>query len=100
MIRDVLLQGHQTESHIKLKKREFHTQQAQEMIYQFLLEFVRKQPPEEVLLEFRNLFLEYNSSARNGDLIKAVSELISSNNEKEFIRTLKRSCYILINNWD
>src|SRR5919199_720765 len=100
MIRDVLSKGHQTESHIKLKKLGFHTQQAQEMIYQFLLELVRKQPPEEVLLEFKNLFLEYNSSGSNGELVKVVSELIFSNNEKEFLRTLKRSCYILINNWD
>jgi hypothetical protein len=100
MIRDVLSEGHTTEFHLKQKQLGLSTQQAQEMIYQFLLELVRKQPPAEVLLEFRYLFLDYDSSSGNGEVIKAISQLIFANNEKEFRQTLKRSCYILINNWD
>lgn len=100
MIRDVLSEGHQTEPRIKLKKLGLPTQQAQETIYQFLLELVRKQPPAKVLLEFRYLFLDYDSSAGDVEVIKAISELIFANNEKDFQHTLKRSCYILVNNWD
>jgi hypothetical protein len=100
MIRDVLSEGHQTEPRINPKKLGFRTQQAQEMIYRFLLELVRQQPPAKVLLEFKQLFVDYNSSADNETVFKAISELIFSNNEKEFRQTLKRSCYILINNWD
>ncbi len=100
MIRDVLSEGHTTEFRLKQKQLGLSTQQAQEMIYQFLLERVRKQPPAEVLLEFRYLFLDYDSSSGNGEIIKAISQLIFANNEKEFRQTLKRSCYILINNWD
>ncbi|HEY9635613.1 MAG TPA: hypothetical protein V6D14_19575 [Coleofasciculaceae cyanobacterium] len=100
MIRDVLSEGHQTEPRIQPKKLGLSTQQAQELIYQFLLELVRKQPPAKVLLEFRHLFFDYESSSANETVIKAISELIFLNNEKEFRQTLKRSCYILVNNWD
>ena len=100
MIRDVLSEGHTTEPRIKVNKLGFHTQQAQEMIYQFLLELVKQQPPAKVLLEFKNLFLDYEPSPSNVGVIKVISQLIISNNEKEFRHTFKRSCYILVNNWD
>jgi hypothetical protein len=100
MIRDVLSEGHQTEPRIKLKKLGLHTQQAQEMIYQFLLELVRKQPPAQVLEEFKRLFIDYDSHPGNLDAIQSISILLFSNNEKDFRNTLKRSCYILINNWE
>ncbi len=101
MIRDVLSsEGHQTERLIKSKKRGVLTQQAQEMIYHFLLELVKQQPPAKVLLEFKRLFIDYDPSASNQEAFKALSQLIGLNNEKEFLHTLKRSCYILVNNWD
>ncbi|MEW5859492.1 MAG: hypothetical protein AB1861_19240 [Cyanobacteriota bacterium] len=70
------------------------------MIYQFLLDLVRKQPPAKVLLEFKHLFFDYETTTENKTAIQAITKLIASNNEKEFRPTLKRSCYILINNWD
>lgn len=70
------------------------------MIYQFLLDLVRKQPPAKVLLEFKHLFFDYETSLENRAAIQVINKLITSNNEKEFRHTLKRSCYILINNWD
>ncbi len=100
MIRDVLSTGHQTESRIKLNRLGLSIQQAQEMIYQFLLELVKQQPPAKVLLEFKNLFIDYHPAAANTGAIQAVSELIFANNENDFRHTLKRSCYILVNNWD
>lgn len=100
MIRDVLSESHQAEHRIKLNRSGLSTQQAQEMIYQFLLEIVRKQPPTKVLQEFKQLFIDYSALEGNREVLRAVSELIFANNEKEFNHTLKRSCYILINNWD
>lgn len=100
MIRDVLSEGHQTERLIQSKKRGVLTQQAQEMLYTFLLELVKQQPPAKVLLEFKRLFIDYEPSAGNEEAFKALSKLITLNNEKEFLHTLKRSCYILVNNWD
>lgn len=100
MIRDVLSENYQTESRIKLNRLGFSTQQTQEVIYQYLLEEVRKQPPAQVLLEFKGLFIDYDSSASNAHAMRALAELIQANNEKDFRHMLKRSCYILVNNWD
>ena len=100
MIRDVISKGHKSEARIKPNKLGLTPQQAQEMIYQFLLELVRQQPPAKVLLEFKQLFIDYDSCGSNVEVSRAISELIFSNNEHEFRNTLKRSCYILVNNWD
>jgi hypothetical protein len=101
MIGDVLsTEGHPTEYPIKGNKPGLSTQQAQEMIYQFLLSLVRQQPPAKVLLEFKHLFLDYEPSSCNKDALRSLAQLISSNQEKDFCYTLKRSCYILVNNWD
>jgi hypothetical protein len=72
---------------------------AQQTIYGFLLDIVKKWPPEEVLLEFKRLFL-YHIDATSSSAIDAVYEIVFSNREEEFRNTLKRSCYILVNNWD
>ncbi len=74
-------------------------QEAQERIYEFLLGIVRKWPPEEVLLEFKHLFIHHIDSV-SSSCMQAVYEIVFSNNQEEFVHTLKRSCYILINNWD
>jgi predicted nucleic acid binding AN1-type Zn finger protein len=100
MVRDAVSQSDQSEAPIKANKRGFTPQQAQEMIYQFLLNLVRKQPPAIVLREFKQLFIDYDSCGSNAEVSRAVAELIFTNNEHEFRNTLKRSCYILVNNWD
>jgi hypothetical protein len=73
--------------------------QAQECIYTFLLEIVRKWPPEEVLLEFKRLFIYHVDSVSSASM-HAVYDIVFSNNQEEFRNTLKRCCYILVNNWD
>ncbi|MBW4526634.1 MAG: hypothetical protein KME18_15825 [Phormidium tanganyikae FI6-MK23] len=76
--------------------------QAQQTLYQFLLEIVKQWPPEEVLLEFKRLFfyqieqIEVTSSGA----VHAVHQLVLQNDEIEFRNALKRCCYILVNNWD
>jgi len=72
---------------------------AQQTIYQFFLGIVKKWPPEEVLLEFKRLFLCHVDSA-NTAAVDAVYDIVFSNDEQEFRNTVKRSCYILVNNWD
>ncbi|NJR65501.1 MAG: hypothetical protein HC772_09580 [Leptolyngbyaceae cyanobacterium CRU_2_3] len=72
---------------------------AQEAIYQFLLEIVKKCTSEEVLAEFKGLFIHHADTLNSGAL-PHVFEIVFSNQESEFRNTLKRSCYILINNWD
>lgn len=73
--------------------------QAQETLYQFLLDVVRQWPPEEVLLEFKRLFF-YQTDLPNSGAVQAVHQLVLQNDETEFRNALKRCCYILVNNWD
>lgn len=74
-------------------------QLAQQTIYQFLLGIVKKWPPEEVLVEFKRLFL-YHVDSVNSTAMDALYDIVFSDNEEEFRNTIKRSCYILVNNWD
>ncbi|MGF1459577.1 MAG: hypothetical protein ACFBSG_11180 [Leptolyngbyaceae cyanobacterium] len=73
--------------------------EAQENIFSFLLSIVKQWDPAEVLLQFEQLFFEYGETAST-DVSSAIYVLLFSNDEKEFHNTLKRSCYILINNWE
>jgi hypothetical protein len=73
--------------------------EAQEAIYSFLLSIVKQWEPVDVLLQFRQLFFEYGETA-SSDVSSAIYTVLFSNDETEFRNTLKRSCYILINNWE
>jgi uncharacterized protein YjbI with pentapeptide repeats len=73
-------------------------QQAQEEIYQFLKKLVNHSSAETVLQEFKQLFITGDSTV-NPQALQAVYKIIFQNDEEEFKNTLKRSCYILINNW-
>ena len=72
--------------------------QAQELICQFFLKELKQYSPESVLEEFKHLFIEpkelVSSTPRS-----ALDFIISSGSEATFINTLKRSIYILVNNW-
>lgn len=74
--------------------------QSQEVIYAFFLDIVRLWNPEDILDEFKHLFISYEPNAVNVEPSKALGDLLFSNNEQEFRNTLKRCCYILINNWE
>jgi hypothetical protein len=74
-------------------------QKAQEAIYRLLLEMVKTWPPEDVLTEFKGLFI-HHVDTNSSDTIPHLFEIVFSNQESEFRNTLKRSCYILINNWE
>jgi hypothetical protein len=76
---------------------------AQEAIYEFLLEIVRIWTPEDVLKEFKHLFIHpsiHPSHELSTSVLPHLYNIVSANQEQEFTHTLKRSCYILINNWD
>jgi hypothetical protein len=83
----------------KSRRKQQNLQDAQEKIYSFLLGMVKSREPEDVLSEFRRLFLdclESSSSSRRLGVYGAFHE----QDEQEFRYTLKRCCYILINNWE
>lgn len=73
-------------------------EQAQQRIYEFFLEIVRRKSSDEVLADFKNLFLNF-SEDHNPEIAEALDQILTAYNEKEFFYTLRRCCYILINNW-
>jgi len=83
------------------KDERFHRNipKAQETIYSYLLEIVKEWTPEDVLQEFKHLFIHHVNTISSHTL-PSLYEILFSNQEPEFRNTLKRSCYILINNWD
>ncbi|MBR8836993.1 MAG: hypothetical protein DSM106950_24065 [Stigonema ocellatum SAG 48.90 = DSM 106950] len=70
----------------------------QEKIYSFLFQIVKTWEPEDVLQEFKRLFID-NLDLENFNSQLGIYEIFD-NNEDEFYSTLKRCCYILINNWE
>ncbi|MCX7595648.1 MAG: hypothetical protein N2235_18200 [Fischerella sp.] len=93
------LQNTQFHQHIvKEKFKEPDLQVIQEKIYSFLVESVQERLPEDVLQEFKLLFLDCLDSA-NSDSAPGIYEIFIDN-EQDFHNTLKRCCYILVNNWE
>jgi hypothetical protein len=99
MVGNRLTDGHQPQPLVKSSRFQRDIPRAQETIYNFLLEIVKIWSPEEVLKEFKHLFIHHNDTI-SSDTLPALYEIVFSNQEDEFRNTLKRSCYILINNWD
>lgn len=81
------------------RRRHQDVQQAQQTIYDFLLDIVKAWPAVDVLEEFRGLFLQHHETI-GANTVPALYAILFANNRKEFHNTLKRSCYILINNWE
>jgi hypothetical protein len=73
--------------------------QAQQVIYDFLLEIVKIWHPDDVLEEFRHLFIQHTDSV-SSQTLPALHVILFANNENEFRNTIKRCCYILVNNWE
>lgn len=81
------------------RRRHQDVQQAQQTIYDFLLDIVKSWHADDVLDEFKGVFLQHHETISTS-ATPALYTLIFSNNRQEFHNTLKRSCYILINNWE
>ena len=90
--------AHVIETLMHQEKPQQHLQYDQNIIYEYLLDIVKKNHPQEVLQEFRNLFI-YCVGSRYSKAIQALYQILLRNDESEFKNTLKRACYILINNW-
>jgi hypothetical protein len=71
---------------------------AQETIYAYLLDIIKQWSPDDVLKEFRHLFIQ-DDDPINSNVIRAIYEIVFANDRQEFHYTMKRSCYILVNNW-
>lgn len=69
-------------------------------IFEFFLRLVLHYPPEAARQEFRILFFEYRTNAMNAEAFADLRQLVVERNQGEFTNTLKRCCYILVNNWE
>lgn len=99
MVGSKLTERRQPQLMVKPKRFQRDIARAQETIYNFLLEIVKTWSPDAVLAEFRHLFINHNDTISSNTL-PALYEIVFANEEVEFRNTIKRSCYILINNWD
>ena len=72
---------------------------AQQQIYDDLLDAVRKLPPVEALAEFEGIFFGHSNSVE-ADVSPFLYKILFADNEAEFRNTIKRACYIFVNNWD
>ncbi|MBE9041705.1 pentapeptide repeat-containing protein [Oscillatoriales cyanobacterium LEGE 11467] len=72
--------------------------QDREEIYRFFLEIVKKSSPDNIIEEFKQLFVYCHSYTRPS-VSQSIYNLIFYNDEEVFRSTFKRCCYILVNNW-
>ena len=80
-------------------EKQLNLETAQEKIYSFLLRIVKTWEPKDVLQEFKRLFID-NLDSANFHSKLGIYKIFGDNNEHEFHNTIKRCCYILINNWE
>lgn len=90
-------QGHQDT--FKCNSKQINLQIAQERLYTFLVEIVQTCPPPQVLQEFKRLLIDFIDSD-NLDILAGTYETYIVQNEQDFQHTIKRCCYIIINNWE
>ena len=89
--------GHQTQSLRNSNDPQPDLSPQREVICQFFLNLVKQSSPDLVLSEFKNLFIKLFVVQTEPQ--KAFYKILISRHEEEFKNTLKRSIYIIINNW-
>ncbi len=97
------LQSNQRDEHfLDSDKKHLNLEIEQEKLYSFLLEIVKTRKLEDVLQEFKRLFIDpfEDEDLVNDNSLKGVYGIFVAHNEQEFRNTLKRCCYIIINNWE
>ncbi len=78
----------------------FELHEIQEKVYNLLMHILQKWQPEDILLEFKRLFIDCLDSAIILESSPGIYGYFVNKDEPDFRHTLKRSCYILINNWE
>ncbi|MBE9040005.1 pentapeptide repeat-containing protein [Oscillatoriales cyanobacterium LEGE 11467] len=71
---------------------------AQEAISDWLLKIVKLESPSRVITEFNRIFIEgaLECTPTIADSLRAI---VINDCEEDFVNTIKRCCYILLNNW-
>jgi hypothetical protein len=85
-------------NYLTSNSKQLNVQIAQEEVYSFFVEIVKKLPPEDVLQEFKGLFID-GLDSDDSDYIPGIYSIFLDDNEQELYNTIKRCCYIIVNNW-
>ncbi|MHC5612632.1 MAG: hypothetical protein ACYTXA_16850 [Nostoc sp.] len=80
------------------KSRQPNVEMAQEEVYSFFVEIVKKLSPDDVLREFKGLFID-GLDSQYAHSIPEIYRIFLKDNEQELSNTLKRCIYIIVNNW-
>jgi hypothetical protein len=83
---------------INAKQRKDLALNAQESICQFFVANAKKESPDWILQQFDKLFITQTGEVPP-QIHHALSAIVSLNQEEIFRNTVKRCCYVLINNW-
>jgi hypothetical protein len=83
---------------VKLNLSNLNLQIGQEEIYNFFIEIVNQLPAEDVLREFKRVFIDFLES-KTLNKVPVIRKILLASNEQEFQNTIKRCCYIIVNNW-
>ncbi len=89
---------HTNSSIFKVHVQHSDIEDVQEIIYSFFVEIVKKSDPEDILIEFKSLFIDC-LCLPNLDSMPGIYEVLIKN-EQYLHNTFKRCCYILVNNWE
>ncbi|MGD2180636.1 hypothetical protein [Lusitaniella coriacea] len=92
------IQNYKTRFQAFSPERESQGSEPSEVICHFFISAVRQYSPQRVLQYFKNIFFLQRHSL-NGAVEQALLDLVAFDRKEEFLNTLNRSCYILINNW-
>lgn len=98
MTNNNLTNDSQAELEVQPYQRIESIEQAQEKIYSFLMGIVKQWSPDAVLQEFNSLFIQHLGSI-SSEAVEGLYEIVVADEEEVFYGTLKRCCYILVNNW-
>ncbi|MEA5603998.1 hypothetical protein [Nostoc sp. UHCC 0252] len=88
----------QENTHSVTSNREINVQIVQEEVYSFFMEMVKNLSPDDVLREFKGLFID-GLDSEDSNYIPGIYSVFLDDNEQELCNTLKRCCYIIVNNW-
>lgn len=80
------------------QRHEPQEREPSEALCHFFISAVRQHPPQRVLQYFQNIFFLQRRSLDDA-IAQPLLNLVSFDRQEEFLNTLNRSCYILINNW-
>jgi Pentapeptide repeats (8 copies) len=97
MTRDIFQSDSQQPESMDDRSAKLTPSAAHDVICDYMLTIIKTCSPEEALQHFKQVFIEENS-IENPKVIDALNHFLLFREQEEFTHTLKRCCYILINN--